>query len=132
MKRVMGGLILVFFACWPGIALSSELNIINPSICKNIVNHQPVGAGEVFGSDVNRLFCLTRVVGPYHVDKEQYVIHVWYYQEVERARVTLPVKSSNWGTYSSKIINSREVGPWHVDVLDPQGEIIKTLPFSIR
>ena len=132
MKRVMGGLLLFIFAWWPGSTIASELNIINPSICKNILSRQPVDAGEIFESNVHKLFCMTRVVGPYHVDKEQYVVHVWYYQEEERARVTLPVKSSNWGTFSSKIINPHEIGSWHVDVFDPQNEKIKTLPFSIR
>lgn len=132
MKRGLNGLIMFLIVGWTGLGLASELIITNPSICKGVVNHQPVGAGEVFGSDVDKLFCFTRVVGPYHVEKEQYVVHVWYYQQEERARVTLPVKSSNWGTYSSKIIRSHEKGPWRVDVVDPQGEIIITLAFSIE
>ncbi len=132
MTRGLNGLIMVIIVWWSGVALANELIITNPSICKGVVNHQPVGAGEVFDSDVEKLFCFTRVVGPYHVEKEQYVVHVWYYQKEERARVTLPVKSSNWGTYSSKTIRSQDKGSWYVEVLDPQGEIIITLPFLIQ
>lgn len=131
MKRGLNGLIMVIMVWWTGAALANELIVTNPSICKDVVNHQPVGGGEVFDSDVGTLFCFTRVVGPYHVEKVQYIVHVWYYQQEERARVKLPVKSSNWGTYSSKMIRSHEKGSWHVEVVDPQGDIIMTLPFSI-
>ena len=132
MKRIIRGLVLCVFLWGFGMAAAGELTIINPSICKGVHNHQPVDAGENFPPDVNRLFCYTRVVGPFHVDKTQHVDHVWYYRQEERARVTLPVKSSSWGTYSSKIISPGEVGSWHVDVLDTTGEKLITLPFSIQ
>lgn len=132
MKSSLIGLVSILMVWWVGDVSASELVIINPSICKDVDNHQPVDAGEAFGADVHKLFCYTRVVGPYHVEKEQYVVHVWYYGEEERARVKLPVKSSNWGTYSSKIIRPLETGPWRVDVIDPYDEVIITLPFSIE
>jgi hypothetical protein len=112
-------------------ASASELSTIDSGICSGVVNHAAVGVGDVFSKDVGTLFCFTRVLGPYLEGNDQYVEHVWYYGETERARVTLPVKSSSWGTYSSKIIQAFEIGEWRVEVLDPQGEPINVFQFVI-
>lgn len=121
-----------FVICLASSASASELVLIDSGICTGVVDHTAVGIGEVFGKDVGKLFCFTRVRGPYLEGKEQYVEHVWYYKNTEKARVRLPVKSSNWGTYSSKIIRPFEVGDWHVEVLDPRGETIQVFQFFIK
>jgi hypothetical protein len=113
-------------------ASASETVLIDSGICTGVVNHDAVGTGEVFDREVGKLFCFTRVVGPYLEEKKTYVQHVWYYKNTERARVTLPVKSSNWGTYSSKNIQTSEIGDWRVEVLDSQGEAIQVFQFFIR
>lgn len=111
---------------------ASELTLTDSGICTGVVDHAAVGIEEVFGREVGKLYCFTRVFGPYLEGKDQYIEHVWYYQSTERARITLPIKSTNWGTYSSKIIQPFEVGDWHVDVLDPQGETIRVFQFFIK
>ena len=111
---------------------ATELTTIDSGICTEIVDHKAVGIGEVFSRDVGKLFCFTRVLGPYLEEKGQHVVHVWYYKEAERARITLPVRSSNWGTYSSKIIRPFETGNWHVEVLDPDGEVVSVFQFFIK
>ena len=113
-------------------ASGTELNLIESGICTGVVDHAAVGVDEVFGRGVEKLYCFTRVLSPYLEEKEQYIEHVWYYQGTERARIHLPVKSSSWGTYSSKIIQPFEVGDWHVDVLDPLGETIRVFQFFIK
>ncbi|MFQ6071026.1 MAG: DUF2914 domain-containing protein, partial [Candidatus Aminicenantales bacterium] len=59
------------------------------------------------------------------------ITHIWYWKETERARVTLPVESPNWRTWSSKIIQEHEVGEWHVDIIGPEGNVLKTVTFEI-
>jgi len=46
-----------------------------------------------------------------------------------RARVDLAIKSSTWRTYSSKIIQPHEIGSWRVEVLDPEGTVLKVIQF---
>jgi len=118
--------------CPPSGVFAAELKTIDSGICTDIIAHKAVGAGEVFGKDVGKLFCFTRVIGPYLAEKGQHVVHVWYYMETEKFRVTLPVRASNWGTYSSKTIRPFETGDWHVDVLDPEGEVISVFQFFIK
>jgi hypothetical protein len=121
---------LAFYAA--GNASASELTLVDSGICTGVVDHVAVDVGEVFGRDIGKLICFTRVVGPYLEGSEQFVVHVWYYQDTERARVTLPVRSSNWGTYSSKLIQPFEIGEWRVEVLDSQGETVDVFQFYVK
>jgi len=104
------------------------VSVSEMAICKDIVNREPEGAGESFQSSVGTLYCFTRIVG---AKDPVEVSHVWYYGDTERATVNLSVRSSSWRTYSSKIIQSGEVGDWHVNVVGPDGEVLKSQSFSI-
>jgi hypothetical protein len=121
---------LLFFT--PAGVFAAELTTIDSGICTDVIDHKAVGLGEAFGKDVKKLLCFTRVVGPYLEEKGQHVVHIWYHMETEKFRITLPVGSSNWATYSSKTIWPFEVGAWHVDVLDPEGEVISVFQFFIK
>jgi hypothetical protein len=59
------------------------------------------------------------------------ITHVWYYQETEMARVNLKVEAAAWRTWSTKNIWEKWVGDWHVDVIGPNGEVLKTIEFKI-
>jgi hypothetical protein len=111
---------------------ASEYTLIDSGICTSVVDHAGVGIDEAFVVDVGKLYCFTRVLAPYLEGKERCIEHVWYYQGRERARITLPVKSTNWGTFSSKIIQPSEVGDWRVDVYDSVGDKIQVFQFFIR
>jgi hypothetical protein len=97
-------------------------------ICRDVVDRQPVGAGDSFEASVGRLVCFTKITG---AQSPTQISHAWHFGGVQRAKVTLSVKSSSWRTYSSKRIQPHEIGDWHVDVLGPRGEILRTLQFKI-
>ena len=105
-------------------ALQVEIGVI----CKNVVDREPVDSAESFEAAVGKLFCFTKIVG---AQTPIEITHVWYFGDVERGRVTLSVEAASWRTWSSKIIQTHEVGPWHVDVLGPDGTVLKTLNFTI-
>ena len=106
----------------------SDLTVENGAICEDVVDHEAVGASTSFPAGVSKLYCLTRITGA----KEQtQIAHIWYYGEIQRARVELAVKSPNWRTYSSKRIQSHETGQWHVEVVDKEGRILETYRFDI-
>jgi len=74
------------------------------------------------------LYCFTRVNG---AKGDIEVTHVWYYGDVERARIDLSVRSSSWQTFSSKRIQAHETGKWRVEVLGPGGTLLETILFSV-
>ena len=104
------------------------LEVAAGTICKDLVDLEPVGSGTSFGVEEGQLYCFTKITG---AQSPAYVTHVWYFDGTERARVDLAVNSIAWRTYSSKIIQPHELGAWHVDVLDSLGNVLKTLKFEI-
>jgi hypothetical protein len=105
------------------------LEVIRGAICRDVVDREPVDAGTQFAPSVGKLYCFTQITGAQGPTE---VFHVWYFAETERARVSLSVNGSSWRTYSSKIIQSHEIGGWRVDVLDPEGKVLETLLFEIK
>lgn len=107
---------------------SGPLFVAEAAVCRDVVDRQPVGAGTSFESSVEKLFCFTKITGAQNsID----ILHKWYFEDTLRATVPLPVRSSSWRTYSSKRIQYQEIGSWHVDIIGPEGTILKTLKFSI-
>ena len=108
--------------------MQDKIEVADAAICKDVVDREAVDVGTRFPNSVQRLYCYTKIVG---ADQPTEIVHVWNYGDVERARITLSVKSSNWRTFSSKVIQAHEIGAWHVDVLDTAGNLLKTINFEV-
>ena len=109
-------------------AQANKVQVVAAAICKDVVEREAVDVGTQFSNSVSRLYCFTKAVST-EIPTE--VVHVWSYGDVERARVSLAVKAATWRTYSSKAIQSHEIGPWRVDVLDTSGNLLETINFEI-
>ena len=107
---------------------AAALEVTDAAICTGVENRACVDPKEEFSSGVDRLYCFTRITG---AKDDTEVTHVWYYGDIERARITLAVLSPSYRTYSSKKIQSHEIGKWRVEVLGPDDTVLKTIPFSI-
>ena len=105
-----------------------ELTVSVAAICKDVVDREPVDSGNSFTVDVGKLYCFTKIMG---AESPTHVTHVWYFDGTERARVELAVNSDSWRTFSSKIIQAHELGAWRVDVLDADGNVLKSLDFEV-
>jgi len=119
---------LCFFLAIPAQALASDLKVESAVICANVIDREPVGTGRTFNIAVGKLYCFTKIVG---AETPTTITHVWYYGDTERASIKLSVRSMNWRTQSSKIIQAHEVGSWHVDVLGPSGKILRTIYVNV-
>ena len=109
--------------------LSSTLIVEEAVICRDVSNNRPIAAGESFKASVGNVFCFTKIIG---ARSPTVITHVWYFGDTERgANIKLRVKSSAWRTYSSKKVKAHEVGDWHVKVLGPRGNVLRTLQFRI-
>ena len=108
--------------------VTDKIEVAAAAICKDVVDREAVDVGTQFPNSVARLYCFTKIVG---ASQPTEVVHVWSYGDVERARITLSVKSSDWRTYSSKAIQAHEIGAWRVDVLDTTGNLLETINFEI-
>jgi len=103
-----------------------ELDVDISAICTGVSELEPVGTAVSFPVSVGKLFCYTRIIG---AQTPNTISHVWFYGQAERARIDLSVKSSRWRTYSSKVIQPHEIGSWHVNVMDAEGNVLKVVQF---
>jgi len=107
---------------------ANKVQVVAAAICKDVVEREAVDVGTQFSNSVSRLYCFTKAVST-KIPTE--IVHVWSYGDVERARVSLAVKAATWRTYSSKAMQSHEIGSWRVDVLDTSGNLLETINFEI-
>lgn len=94
-----------------------------------IRDHMPVDSLSRVPSDVGRVFLWTRITG---AQDSTVVAHVWYRGDEQAASVQLPVRSPDWRTYSTKQILPSWTGPWHVEVVDANGNVLKTVTFQVE
>ncbi len=114
------------------LALGSSLfamEVAEGTITTNIVDRVPVDNVESYAASVGKLFCFTRITG---AEGEAMVAHVWYRNGEEMGRIELPVRSANWRTYSSKNILPEWTGDWKVDVVDGEGNVLKSMAFVLN
>jgi hypothetical protein len=104
------------------------LEVSEVVITTDIIDRSPVDAIESYSSDVGKIYCFTRIEGAL---EETSVSHVWYYEDEEMARITLPVRSSYWRTWSSKNILPAWTGDWRVEILNEDGVRIKSISFNL-
>lgn len=108
---------------------ASEIQVVDISITSAIENRMPVDNLEVYPADYGKLYCFTRIVG---AELETQVTHVWFYEDQEMARVTLPVQSADWRTFSSKRFLPQWIGQWSVVIEDDQGSSLAEVMFRLE
>jgi hypothetical protein len=106
---------------------SNTVTVASAVICQQIVNREAVDTGTSFAVSVGKLYCLSKIT---NIQDATQIVHVWYYGDTERARVTLNVNPPSWRTYSSKIIQPQEIGAWRVEIQDSSGNVLETVPFE--
>ncbi len=133
MRRFLVAFILMS-ASWTDPAYSQDktappIVIEEAVIATGVESLTPVAPGVSFDATIGRLYCFTRI----KTHLQQAVIkHLWFHGDKMVMEVTLPIKSSNWRTYSMKTILPSAGGDWKVDVTSEDGTILKTLNFTIR
>lgn len=129
MKKVFT-LPVILMACmaFAVVAFASTMQVQNSLICEDVVNREVVSQGTSFSASVGKLYCFSKIA---NIENYTEVVHAWYYENTERARVTLNVNPPAWRTYSSKIIQPHEIGDWRVEILDREGNLLETVRFQV-
>jgi len=106
---------------------AGTLNVESASICTGVANREAVDVGTSFAVSVGRLYCFSKIAD---IPESTEIVHVWYYGDTERARVSLVVNPPAWRTHSSKTIQAHEIGAWRVEIIDASGNLLETLKFE--
>ena len=110
-------------------AAESTVQVKDAVVCQDVVDRSPVGSGDVFSKDIERVYCFSRVVG---MQGQGNITYNWYYKGTLKASVNLPVRSSNWRTWSSKTMDPELPGEWMVEILSEQGTPLQSIIFFIQ
>jgi hypothetical protein len=107
---------------------AGDVKVATAVICKNVVDRQPVEPGSSFPVSIGKLYCYTKID---NIATSENIVHAWYYKDTQRALVTLNINPPSWRTYSSKIIQSHEIGAWRVEIRNAAGNLLNTVRFEI-
>ncbi len=115
-------------------ALDDSLSLVSPRVremafCATMKDRAPIGVADTLPADISRVFCFTRIVG---AEDTTSVTHVWYYGDRKMAEVELPVRSSNWRTWSSKRVLPSWKGEWRVEVIAADSTVIHKKSFFLK
>ena len=110
-------------------ALAQEITVSQAVVCQKIVDRMPVGSGDVIPAGTERVYCFTRIDG---AQGETEITHNWYHKGALKASVVLPVRTSEWRTWSSKTLLPEWTGEWMVEVLSKDGTPLESLIFFVQ
>lgn len=117
-EELIKGLFLMgigLFLTLPSVnAGAADLQVAKGVITTEVVERSPTDIVSSVPSTVGKLYFFTRVEG---AEGKTTVTHVWTWNEMEMARIDLPVRSTNWRTFSSKVFLPEWKGQWQVNIL---------------
>ena len=131
MKKICRQFFLFVFLLSGGILAqnSSGIEVENIAICTSIENRQPVGTDSIFSADTGKLYCFTKLSS--QTDSSE-ISHVWFYQDKQMAKISLPIKAKSWRTWSAKTIMPAWKGNWRVEVQGSEGNVIRSISFRLK
>ena len=127
MKKLTLTSLLVLFLV-TGTIFAQDLSIETIEIGTAVENREIIGADSTFAPYVENIFCLTKVTGAQDTTE---IFHVWFYEDEEKARTPLSVRSSSFRTWSSKRILESWTGSWRVAIEDLDGNVLAEKSFKI-
>lgn len=129
MLKKLSSAFLVILLLTGSLAFARGLKITEMAFSEKVENHNPVNPDTSFSYTVGKVCCFTRVEGAQDTTQ---ISHIWYHNDKEMAKVDLSVRSSYWRTWSSKQILKSWIGNWRVDVVNADGDVIKSKSFVIK
>lgn len=123
-----GALALPAAAQSEGAPAAPALSVTRAVACLEVRDREPQNVDTVFSNRTEQVICFTHIEG---ASEETRIEHVWLHQGEERARVSLPVRSASWRTYSAKKLLPEWTGDWKVEVRDSAGNLLRTVEFRV-
>jgi hypothetical protein len=111
----------------PPAAAGQAIAVADARMGTSVEALQLVGEAASFPSTVGKVFCWTKVTG----GAGQSITHAWSFNGEKASEVTLPLRYDSVRTYSYKTIAPEMKGAWKVDVLGPDGAVLKTVEFQV-
>jgi len=134
-RKMCPVIILAMLLVAPGIVLSEEgavppdeAILVKAVMCESTQKLVPANESVVFSIDLGRIYSFTEF-DP--VPSRTVIYHKWYHKGSLVSVKKLTINPPRWSSLTSMQLRDADKGPWHVDVVDNNGKLLKTLRFSI-
>jgi hypothetical protein len=107
---------------------AEPLVVVEAFMCESIQDLQARNKAVVFPYGIARVYCLTTLE---RIKERTFVYHNWYYRDELSTRIRLALRPPRWSVYSTIQLRESDIGPWRVEVADPDGRVLHTLRFSV-
>jgi hypothetical protein len=107
---------------------SGALTLVQAAMCEEVRNRSPYNPGIVFSSTLGKVVCFTDF-DP--VLEKTFVYHKYYFMDELSAKIKLTLNPPRWATLSSIQLRETDKGPWRVEIVDAEDNVLYTLRFSI-
>lgn len=97
-------------------------------MCENVLEGLPVNKTIIFNVSKTSAYCWSQF-DP--VPEDGVVYHEWYRKGILITRKKLAVHRPRWATYSRLPLRQADIGPWRLNITDDNGNVLKTLRFSV-
>jgi len=110
-------------------ASNTPIYVIERAVmCEDIQDMEPVREAIVFSVENGHIICFTAIK---NIKTRTYIIHKWIHKDEVTTTMKLKVRPPYWRTYSKIQLRETDKGPWRVEILDPNGNVLKVLRFSV-
>jgi len=107
---------------------AGKIALVRAMMCEDIQELIPQNPTTVFSIERRQAICFTSF-DP--VPEKTVIYHQWFHRDQTSAKIKLTLKPPRWSTYSSIQFRAEDIGPWRVEIIDSQGNILDALRFSI-
>ena len=108
--------------------VAKKLTLVEATMCEGIKDYIPQNQAIVFSMTIGKVSCFTSF-DP--VPEKTSIYHNWFYRDKLSTRIKLSLQPPCWSTFSSIKLREADKGPWRVEVIDQEGNILDILRFSI-
>jgi len=97
-------------------------------MCEEIKDGQPLNEGLIFSSGLGKITCYTEFDS---ITEKTTIYHCWYFKDNLSTKRKLILNPPHWSVFSQIQLRETEKGPWRVEILDQDGNVLQILRFSI-
>ena len=128
--KILGALLLHFIFLLSASAMDDPgFEIKRMVVCEAVSEREPVHPSETFNVDIGTVYSFLEAE---KIDEDTTVSFIWYHENREMTRVTLPLqKGPRWRTFSSKKLEGL-TGNWKVELVEASGIVLNTISFQVQ
>lgn len=129
--RLLSCLVCVLVLTVSSAAWAASMAVSEFVVTTKVSKGKPIDAvHRISHRSVTALYCYSRTTAK--TADQASIKHVWQRDGKVVKEVVMATKARQWRAYSTMPIGRTSVGSWRVDLLDADGELVKTVEFQVH